>query len=100
MGGDGIGAFGFWLAIGAGQVAFWWAMTPLIPAFADRIRAKGALPAAVEARLQALESRSPVTGETDAVYHRLEELEERLEFSERLLAQSREGAALPRGEVR
>ena len=56
--------------------------------------------AAVEARLQALESRSPVTGETDAVYHRLEELEERLEFSERLLAQSREGAALPRAEER
>lgn len=100
MGAGDLGQFAFWLAVGAGQVAFWWAISPIISAFADRIRAKGALTAAVESRLQALESRSPVTGETDAVYHRLEELEERLEFSERLLAQSREGAALPRAEER
>ena len=98
--GDGAGAFAFWLMVGAGQVAFWVAMGPLIKALADRLAGRGRLPDDLETRLQALESRSPVTGETDAVYHRLEELEERLEFSERLLAQSREGAALPRGEER
>lgn len=98
MGGDTIGAFGFWLMVGASTVAFWWAMAPIIRALADRIAAKGGLPADLEARLQALESRSPVTGETDAVYHRLVELEERVEFAERLLAQARSEGALPPGE--
>ncbi len=99
--GDGAGAFAFWLMVGAGQVAFWWAMSPLVRAFADRISGKGGrLPDDLEARLQALESRSPVTGETVAVYHRLVELEERVEFAVRLLAQARTVGALPPGEGR
>jgi hypothetical protein len=96
---DSIGAFGFWLMVGAGQVAFWLVLSPLIKALAERLRG-GRLPADLEARLAALEARSPVTGETDAMYHRVEELEERLEFTERLLAQSRAEGALPRGEER
>lgn len=100
MGGDGAGAFAFWLMVGAGQVAFWVAMGPLIKALADRMSGKGRLTDDLEARLQALESRSPVTGETDAVYHRLVELEERLEFAERILAQSKTEGLLPRGEER
>ncbi|HVX88944.1 MAG TPA: hypothetical protein VG940_08465 [Gemmatimonadales bacterium] len=97
---DTIGAFGFWLMVGASTVAIWWAMGPIIKALADRIAGRNRIPADLEARLQALESRSPVTGETDAVYHRLVELEERLEFAERLLAQTRPEGALPPGEGR
>lgn len=92
-----IGAFGFWLMVGAGQGAFWWAMSPIIKALAERMRGK-VLPAELEARLQSLEARVPVTGETDAVYHRVDELEERLEFTERMLAQARDGGFLPKGE--
>ena len=96
--GDSAGQFAFWLMVGAGQVAFWVAMGPVIKALAERMRGRTALSEDLEARLQALEARSPVTGETDAVYHRLEEVEERLEFTERLLAQSRSEGALPPGE--
>lgn len=85
-----LGEFGMWIAIGAGQVAFWVAISPLIRSFADRIRTRGGVPADVEARLAALESRSPVTGETDAVHQRMLDLEERLDFTERMLARHRE----------
>ena len=98
--GDGAGAFAFWLMVGAGQIAFWVAMGPVIKALAGRLAVRGRLPDDLEARFQALESRSPVTGETDAVYHRLVELEERVEFAERLLAQSRTEGLLPRGDER
>lgn len=92
-----IGEFGMWLAIGAGQMAFWWAMSPVIRALADRLRGHPALPDGLEARLEALEQRSPATGETDLVHQRLLELEERLDFAERLLARPGEGDRLPAG---
>ena len=82
-----------WLAIGAGQIAFWIAMTPIIKAFAERIsRGKGGGPAAerlehLEARLAAIEGRSPNTGEVELQHARLAELEERLDFTERMLTQ-------------
>ncbi len=41
----------------------------------------------VRERLASLEARSPVTGETDLVAQRLLELEERVDFTERLLTQ-------------
>lgn len=85
-----LGEFGMWLAIGAGQVAFWIAISPLIRSVADRIRARGGVPAEVDARLAALESRSPITGESDAVHQRVLELEERVDFTERVLARPRE----------
>ena len=88
--GDSIGSFGFWIAIGLINMAFWGAMTPSIKAWADRIRGSVAPPADIEARLTALEATRPVTGETDLVYQRMAELEERLDFAERLLAQGRE----------
>lgn len=90
-----LGEFGMWLAIGGGQVAFWVAMSPLIRALADRIRGKRGLPAEVEARLEALEQSSPVTGETDLVHQRVLELEERMDFTERYLARPAEGDRLP-----
>lgn len=100
MGGDTIGAFGFWIMVAVSTVAFWWGISPLIKALADRIAGRGRFSSDLEERLAALESRSPVTGETDAVYHRLVELEERVEFAERLMAQSRTEGLLPRGEER
>jgi len=87
------GEFAMWLAIGAGQVAFWVALSPLFRAWADRIRARGrpeiaggeARIAELEARLERLEGHAPVTGEVDAQNQRLGDLEERLDFAERVL---------------
>lgn len=95
-----LGQFAFFLASGAVGITLMVALKPVFAALAARIGGEARLPAELEERLAALESRSPVTGETDAVYHRLEELEERLEFTERLLAQARTEGALPPGEGR
>ena len=89
---SGEGEFAMWLAIGAGQIAFWFAMTPLIKAFAERISRRGGGPTAerleqLEARLAAMEGRSPITGEVELQQERLAELEERLDFAERMLTQ-------------
>ena len=89
---SGEGEFAMWIAIGAGQIAFWIAMTPIIKAFAERISRKGGGPTAerieqLEARLAALEGKSPTTGEVDLQHERLVELEERLDFTERMLTQ-------------
>lgn len=89
--GDGVGDFAFWIAIGAGQIAFWAAMTPLIKAFAKRVEGKGGVGdahiASLEARLEDIENRSLTSGEVDNQFIRLAELEERLDFAERLLTQ-------------
>jgi hypothetical protein len=96
---SGEGEFAMWLAIGAGQIAFWFAISPLIKAFADRIARKGGPSAErlelLEARFAALEGRSPNTGEVELQHERLAELEERLDFTERMLTQQ---AGAPRGE--
>jgi hypothetical protein len=89
-----------WLAIGAGQIAFWIAVSPIIKAFAERISRKGGGASAerlehIEARLASLEGRSPNTGEVELQHERLAELEERLDFTERMLTQQ---AGVPRGE--
>lgn len=94
------GEFAMWLAVGAGQVAFWVAVYPLISAWAERIKARGrpeiaggeARIAELEARLERVEGRSPITGEVEAQYQRVAELEERLDFAERLLTQVDAGA--------
>jgi hypothetical protein len=90
-----LGEFAMWLAIGAGQVALWVALGPVLRALAVRIRGRPGLPADAEARLGALEQRSPATGETDLVHQRLLELEERMDFTERYLARPAEGDRLP-----
>jgi hypothetical protein len=90
---SGEGEFAMWLAIGAGQVAFWVAVHPLFRAWADRIRSRGrpeiaggeSRIAELEGRLDRMEQRSPITGEVDAQYQRIAELEERLDFTERML---------------
>lgn len=95
-----IGEFAMWLAIGAGQVAFWLAVSPIIRAFADRIARRGAggeRLELMEARLAALEHRTPDTGEVELERSRLAELEERLDFAERVLTQGRPRAETPAG---
>ena len=89
------GEFAMWLAVGAGQVAFWMAIHPLIGSLAERIRGRAAAPAELEARIAALEARSPVTGEADLVHQRVLDLEERLDFAERMLARQGEAVRLP-----
>lgn len=96
------GEFAMWVAIGAGQFALWWALSPIFIALADRIRARGRPEIAggeariveLEARLERLEQRGPVTGEVEAQEHRLADLEERLDFTERLLTRV-EGSGRP-----
>lgn len=97
---SGEGQFAFWLAVGAMGVGFWVAVYPLITAYAKRISGgvDDAALKALEARLAALEARSPVTGEVDLQHQRIAELEERVEFAERMLARSPEPASLRRGD--
>jgi len=91
--GDGVGDFAFWIAVAVVGATFFGAATPLFKAWGDRIRGGGGDHVAeLERRVEALEASRPVTGETDAVYRRMAELEERLEFAERLLAQGRREA--------
>ncbi len=94
-----IGEFGMWLAIGAGQVMFWWAMSPVIRALANRIAGKGALAQVgeLEARLAALEQRGFTTDEVESQFERLAEVEERLDFTERMLAVHTNPGGLPAG---
>ncbi|MES2124091.1 MAG: hypothetical protein V4503_05325 [Gemmatimonadota bacterium] len=98
--GDGIGDLAFWIAIGLGQFAFWSALGPIIKAFARRIDAKTGpgdeRVIALEARLADLEARGLTSGEVEAQFHRLAEVEERLDFAERLMTQA--NAALPQDD--
>jgi hypothetical protein len=83
-----LGEFAMWLAVGGGVVAFWVAMAPVIRAVANRIALKPGTRdwmEQVEARLAALEERTPVTEDAEAQHRRMLDLEERLDFTERML---------------
>jgi hypothetical protein len=88
----GLSDLSFWAAVAVGQVAFWFAMSPLIRALAARIR--GPLGAGYEDRIEALELAVANTAHTDSVGGKVRELEDRLNFAERLLAQGRENARI------
>jgi hypothetical protein len=64
---------------------------PLMRAFGRRLEGKGVLDPALRAEVEQLQTR---LGEVDSLYHRVAELEERVDFTERLLAQ-----APPQGRV-
>lgn len=87
--GDGIGAFAFWLAVGGMGCTAVWAFSPVLKAWADRIAGGGAAEhiAELEERLVHLEQRGLTSGEVEQAYARLAEMEERVDFAERLLAQ-------------
>lgn len=88
--GDGVGDLAFWIAVAVATASFWAAMTPLIKAFARRIEARGGVGheerlVALEQRLADLEQRGLTSGEVEAQFTRLAEVEERLDFAERIL---------------
>ena len=58
---------------------------PLMRAFGRRLEGKGGGDAALRAEVEQLQLRA---GEVDALQHRVAELEERVDFTERLLAQT------------
>jgi hypothetical protein len=72
-----------------GGTAFLLAMSPIGRAIAERIRAHGALP------MQDPE----LLAEVDALRRDVSELQERVDFTERLLAQSQERQQVGRGGV-
>jgi hypothetical protein len=90
------GEFAMWLAAGGTSVGLLVLISPLVRAWARRIEG-GTASAELLARLEALEQRGMDSGEVDLTRERLAELEERLDFAERLLGQARSAeAALPR----
>lgn len=83
---DTIGHFALFLSVGIMGAALF--LGPIGRGLARRIEGRRGDPEGLEelrARVADLESRSPVTGETDLVAQRLLELEERVDFAERLL---------------
>ena len=71
--------------------------SPVGRAFADRIRGKHASPDVDELRAELTEHRDTLTEELQHVRREVAELAERLDFAERLLAQSREAQRLGPG---
>lgn len=93
-----LGEFAMYLASGATAIAFLMVVSPIFKALANRISGKSsdeALPG-FEARLAALEDRSMPSGEVESQYARIAELEERLDFAERMLAERTGMAQLPK----
>jgi len=90
--GDGIGDFAFWLAVGLLFVGV--TFGPIGSALARSVETVvGRLFGGAEARRnEELEQLSDRVAELQGVEHRLLELEERLDFTERLLTSGREGA--------
>ena len=69
---------------------------PVMRAFARRLEGKGAGDPALHAEIEQLQHR---LGEVDALHQRVAELEERIDFTERMLARSQPAAALPAAET-
>lgn len=79
-----------------GGTAFLLAISPIGKAVADRI-SKGGSDPSKETLQRIEESHLAVLEELDAVRHELTEVQERLDFAERLLARQREVERLPPG---
>jgi Tfp pilus assembly protein PilO len=80
-------------ALTAGVIILW----PLMRAFARRVEAKGGTDPALRADLEQMQQR---LGEVDTLQHRVAELEERVDFTERLLAQAHDAQSkVLRGET-
>ncbi len=97
-----LGEFAMWIAAGAMFIGFWVATAPIFKAIAGRIasggRAGGDRLQAVEDRLAALEQVALTSGEVEAQYARLHEVEERLDFAERLLTRAEHAPTPHAGE--
>jgi hypothetical protein len=71
-------------ALAATVIILW----PLMRAFARKLEGKGSVDTALRAEVDQLQAR---VHEMDSLQERVAELEERLDFTERLLAQSHDG---------
>ena len=91
----GAGELAMFLAIGAAAVGLLFG--PIGSALARRM-AGGPEPS--ETHVEIDEIRTRVTDEVEDLRHRLAEVEERLDFAERLLAHGRQADQLPAGEHR
>ena len=91
----GAGELAMFLAIGAAAVAVLFG--PIGSAVARRI---GGRPEPTDARAEIEEMHARVTDEVDDLRNRLAEVEERLDFAERLLAHGRQADQLPGGAHR
>ncbi len=78
--------------LAAGTIVLW----PLMRALGRRIEGKIAADPALRQEVEDLRAR---LAEVDQLQHRVMELEERVDFTERLLAQQREPERLRQGEV-
>lgn len=74
-------------ALTAAVIILW----PLMRAFARRLEGKGSGDAALRAEVDQLNAR---LGDVDLLHHRVAELEERVDFAERLLAQRPQQSSL------
>lgn len=80
-------------ALTAAVIILW----PVMRALGRRLEGKGGGDAALRAEVEQMQAR---LGEVDSLQHRLAELEERVDFTERLLAQAHDSQArVIRGEV-
>ena len=98
-----LGEFALYMACGATMLGI--LVGPIGRSVARWIESKAGVspePAALSEliqRVEALEARQPVTGESAAVQqHRMAELEERVDFAERLLTQQRAPERLVEGK--
>ncbi len=82
---------------GGGSI-FLLAMSPIGRAIADRIRGGAGAGAAEETVRRLHETQQAILDDLDGVRQELGEVQERLDFTERLLAQQREAGRLPVGE--
>ena len=93
-----LGEFAMYLAAGATAIAALVVISPVFKALANRISGTNSdeVLAMVEARLAAIEDRGSISGEVEAQHGRIAELEERLDFAERMLTGRAEPAQLPK----
>ncbi len=74
-----------------GGATFLLAMSPIGRAIADRIRGRGVTGAGAEDRIRFLhESHDSMLEELDSMRHEIGDLQERVDFTERLIAQKRD----------
>lgn len=81
-----------------GGATFLLAISPIGRAIADRIRSGAPAAAGDESVRRLQETQQAILDDLEAVRQELGELQERLDFTERLLAQHREAERLPAGE--
>jgi hypothetical protein len=86
------------LIFGGGAV-FLLAISPIGRAVADRIRSSGPAPVGEESLRRLQDTQQAILDDLEAVRQELGEVQERLDFTERLLAQHRETPRVGAGEA-